>query len=437
MTRKKPELAPHDLEAEQAIIGSMLVFPEKSVPAAMSVLRSGEFYRDVHGIIFAAIAAIAMRGGAVDLLTVRSALKEAGKLESVGGAAYLSSITDGIPNSSNVRHYADIVRDHASRRAIIDACERIRTRAFEFGDPAKLVDEAVATLLAVVKSVAGDATVVGDGVRLYVESLIKGEVVQPIPTGFADLDGLIGGFRPLDLVYVAGRPSHGKTSMTLGAALNMAHSGVGVEYFSLEVPKQRLFAKVVSWESGASVSDLETGRATPEEYALAIEAEAKLASVPLVFEDSARTLSQIYARVRRLQSERPIGVVFIDYLGLMLSDDRRDSRQEEVAALSRSLKQAGRDLGVTMAVLSQLSRDPEGRKDKRPQLSDLRESGSLEQDADLVLLLHRPAMHSSKPEDQGVAELIVAKNREGATGSVRLAFVEKLARFGNLSRESE
>jgi replicative DNA helicase len=425
---------PHDLEAEKAVIGALLI--SDAAASVVGMLQPGDFYRVEHQRIFTVAAEMAMAGGGIDPLTICSALRVRGQLDEAGGAAYISGLTDGVPKSMNARHYAEIVREHATRRRLAEMGVWLVASAHSMTSY-ELMAEAPTRLFSCARAKDSETVLIESTTSEYVSALMSGETVPPMATGFADLDKLVGGFRRKQLVIVAARPSVGKTSLMLGMADNMAARGDACLVCSLEVSKENLTAKRVIWHARASKSRLEGGEASEGEYQRAHATTEALAGRPLWLNDTVRSPSQVYAVIRQLKAQHDIKCVFIDYIGLMIPEEKSESREREVAILSRTLKQIAKDLNVCIVALSQLSRSPESRKDKRPKISDLRESGALEQDADMVLLPYRPEMHTAKEEHAGIAELIVAKNRDGATGSIRLAFIAHLSQFADLAREEE
>jgi len=432
VSRIDTRLAPHSLEAERALLGVVLV--RASAWSEIASLVSGdEFYRDAHRRIFAAMSELSSESVAIDLVTLNDRLRRTGDLETCGGPAYVASLIDGIPKSANVSYYADIVREKSQLRRLIEVNNETMAMAFEESMPTdRLVDRLGFRLSEVVR--AGPVGLVSskEALENYGASLVSGELAQPIKTSYADLDSLVGGFRPGEVTMVAARPSVGKTSFLLGSMEAMAARGESGLLFSLEMSARALAARQLSWRSGVSVVDVDRGTASEDDYGRIGQALLDVPSVPLLFQTTAKTMSAIRAWSQRVKDERELHVIGIDYIQIVATEKEYSESRSRIAAVSMALKSLARDLDVCVVALSQLSRAPEGRSDKRPHMSDMSGSGSLEQDADLLILLHRQAMHDPKPENEFVAEAIVAKNKSGPTGVVKLSFVPRLARFGNL-----
>lgn len=428
---------PHSLEAEVAILGAALV-DVGAWPLVRSLLNGADFFRQAHRLLFVAMGRLADQGVAIDLLTLVEDLRRRGDLDEVGGPAYIASLVDGMPHSSNVEHYAIIVREKARLRALIHEAAALTAGAYEAAESADaLLDRAVGRLLGQAMAGRDGATRAGLAVQQYAQALASDTVAEPIRTGYADLDDLSGGFRPGELVVVAARPGVGKSSWALGAAVHMARAGCPVLFATLETTVPFLAARLMAWESGVPVATIEGRAATDAQYAAVGESLGRLDGVPLVFAESARMPSQVTALARRMRQDAGLGCVVVDYLQLLVSGERQSSLEAETAALSRALKRLATDLRVVVIALSQLSRAPEARRDKRPYLSDLRGSGALEQDADVVILLFRPELYKRTAENDGLAEVIVAKHKTGPTGVVRLRFDRELARFSNLTVREE
>lgn len=430
----KERVLPHSLEAERAVLGSILV-SDKAWPVAASCVVASDFFREAHRDIFAALNAMAERGVAPDYITLKDELQRAGKLEDIGGPAYISGLTDGIPKTSNVEHYASIVREKARMRRLIAEAERLRESAYsEEQTAAELIDGSVGRLIESVRLGGTDTPITADqAVRDYSTALLEGNTGQPTLTGFADVDALTGGFRPADFVIIAARPSVGKSSFGLAIAKNAAQPDKVSLFFTLEMSIQNLSERLLAWESGVSATSVLRGTATEDEYQRLAAAISEFNNGALLLQATAHTVTEIGGWCRRIQQEYTLGSVYVDYLQLVSSDINVDSKEAEIAAISRSFKRLAKELNVPMVIISQLNRAPEARQDKRPHPADLRGSGALEQDCDLLLLIHRPEMYKATDDNAGIAEVIVAKHRNGPTGVVRLYFNKDLARFDNLS----
>ena len=433
---------PHNLEAERSVLGAILVHNDAFNTAAQ-VIDGRDFYRDAHRRIFDRMVALSERGDAIDFITLKEELSRGGDLEEVGGPAYVASLVDGVPRATNVEYYARIVKEKATLRNLIYAANKILTNAYEADQESDLIlDEAESSILAV----ADDRLKAGfvPMHELVKESFPKIEqlfehkrLVTGVPTGFIDLDEMTRGLQPSDLVIIAARPSMGKTSLVLNVAQHVAAQAEHtVGFFSLEMSKESLFIRLLTSEAQIDSHRLMSGHIADRDYSRISQALEKLSSMRLFIDDTANIgVLEMRAKSRRLQVEQGLSLIVVDYIQLMSARGRYENRTLELASISRSLKGLAKELNVPIVVLSQLSRAPESRSDHRPQLSDLRESGALEQDADVVVLIYRDDAYNRDPNnpDAGTAELIVAKQRNGPTGIVRLAFLREQTRFANLA----
>jgi replicative DNA helicase len=437
---------PHNLDAERSVLGAILIDNE-TFNIAASVIDGRAFFRDAHRRIFERMADLAERSQPVDLVTLKDALERTGELDEVGGPAYIAALLDGVPRSTNVEYYAQIVKEKATLRALIFSANKILANAYEADQDADLIlDEAESAIF----SVADDRVKAGfvpmrDLVKASfpkIEKLFEhASYVTGVPTGFDDLDRKTRGLQPGDLVIVAARPSVGKTSLVLNICQHVATSGGIAGFFSLEMSKEQLFMRLLATEAKIDTYRLLSGQIGQREYGQITHALETLAEARLFIDDTAGIgVLEMRAKARRLQAEHGLSVLAVDYIQLMTGRGRFENRTLELASISRSLKGLAKELNVPIVVLSQLSRAPEARADKRPQLSDLRESGALEQDADVVVLIFREEMykHDDQPsENDGIAELIVAKQRNGPTGTVKLAFLREQTRFANLMKGTD
>jgi len=426
---------PHNLEAERAVLGAALLDPA-ALHEAMAVLRPTSFYRQAHQRIYEALLAVQARGVSPDFIVLREELTRLGQIDEVGGPAYVASLVDGLPVVSHVRQHAEIVREKARLREAIVAANRLVADALDGGTSDEVLDRGLRDLSLLAEPTSrGPVTELG-AIRDYVAGLSAGTHGVPVMSGFTDLDALLGGFRLGDLVVVAARPSTGKSSMALGVAQHAAAVGRPSAFFSLEMGMRALAARLLAWRTRIPTDRLERGQATLDEYARVSDVVTDGAESPLRIETAVRTVSEMTGWCRRLKQEHGLALVVVDYLQLLAPPERsRDSREVEVAGITAALKRLAVDEDVVVVALSQLSRAPEARRDKRPHLADLRESGAIEQVTDVALLLFREEMHRPKPENAGVAEVIVAKNRNGPVGVVRLAWRRELAMFADLERE--
>ena len=432
---------PHSLEAEKSVLGAILIHNEAFNHAA-ELIDSRDFFRDAHRRIFYKMVALSERGHAIDFITLKEELARAGDLEEVGGPAYIASLADGVPRSANVEYYARIVKEKATLRNLIHSASKILTEAYEAEqEPDILLDEAERAIFSIAEDrIRAGFVPLRDLVHdsfATIEKLqqTKGAVTG-VPSGFYDLDEMTTGFQPGDLVVVAARPSMGKTSLVLNIAQHVGTAtSMTVGFFSLEMSKEQLFMRMLTSEARIDAHRFRTGHLSEKDYGRLSHALGTLAEARVFIDDAASIgVLEMRAKARRLKAEHGLDLLVIDYLQLMQGRGRFESRQQEVSAISRSLKGLAKELGVPIIALSQLSRAPEGRTDHRPQLSDLRESGAIEQDADLVLFIYRPEVYEkdeTKPEDQGIAEIIIGKQRNGPIGSVKLSFLTQYTRFEN------
>ena len=433
---------PHNLEAERSVLGAILVHND-AFNLAAQVIDSGDFYRDAHRRIFDKMVQLNERNQAIDFVTLKEELARAGEIDEVGGPAYVASLADGVPRATNVEYYARIVKEKATLRNLIFAANKILTNAYEADQESDLIlDEAESSIFAV----ADDRLKAGfvPMRELVKESFPKIEqlfeqkrLITGVPTGFVDLDEMTRGLQGGDLIIVAARPSMGKTSLVLNMAQHVAvQPDHTVGFFSLEMSKESLFLRLLTSEAQIDSHRLMSGAIGQKDYGRISHALETLSAMRLFIDDTANIgVLEMRAKARRLQSEHRLSLLVVDYIQLMSGRGRFENRTLELAAISRSLKGLAKELRVPIVVLSQLSRAPESRSDHRPQLSDLRESGALEQDADVVVLIYREDAYNRDPNnpDAGTAELIVAKQRNGPTGIVRLAFLREQTRFANLA----
>jgi replicative DNA helicase len=433
---------PHNLEAERSVLGAILVHND-AFNLAAQVIDSRDFYRDAHRRIFDRMVALNERHQAIDFITLKEELSRAGELDDVGGPAYVSSLADGVPRATNIEYYARIVKEKATLRNLIFAANKILRNAYEADQESDVVlDEAESAIFAV----AEDRLKAGfiQMKDLVKESFPKIEqlfeqkrLITGVPTGFVDLDEMTRGFQPGDLVIVAARPSMGKTSLVLNVAQHVAtQPDLTVGFFSLEMSKESLFLRLLTSEAQIDSHRLMSGAIGQKDYSRISHALETLSAMRLYIDDTASVgVLEMRAKSRRLQAEHGLNLLVVDYIQLMSGRGRYENRTLELAAISRSMKGLAKELNVPIVVLSQLSRAPEARSDHRPQLSDLRESGALEQDADVVILIYRDDVYNRDPNnpDAGTAELILAKQRNGPTGTVRLAFLREQTRFASLA----
>jgi len=434
---------PHNLEAERSVLGAILVHND-AFNLAAQVIEPADFYRDAHRRIFDKMISLNERNHAIDFVTLKEELSRAGELDEVGGPAYVASLADGVPRATNVEYYAKIVKEKATLRNLIYAANKILTNAYEADQESDLIlDEAESAIFAV----ADDRLKAGfvpmrDLVKESfpkIEQLFEQKrLITGVPTGFVDLDEMTRGLQGGDLIIIAARPSMGKTSLVLNISQYVAtQPNLTVGFFSLEMSKESLFIRLLTSEAQIDSHRLMSGAIGQKDYGRISHALETLSAMRLYIDDSSNIgVLEMRAKCRRLLAEHGLNLVVVDYIQLMSGRGRFENRTLELASISRSLKGLAKELSVPIVVLSQLSRGPESRADHRPQLSDLRESGALEQDADLVGLIYRDDVYNKDPNnpDAGIAELIIAKQRNGPTGTVRLAFLREQTRFANLAQ---
>jgi replicative DNA helicase len=433
------ERLPHEPEAERAVLGAILLDPS-SLLMVLENLRDEEFYVEAHRIVYAACIRLHERGQAADLLTVTNHLREEGQLERVGGAAYLSSLVDSLPDVANAAHYGAIVHDKSVKRRLINAAQRILTTcSMDHGEAREAVESAQRDVYHIAEDTLAGGLVHIKGLaqnelRHLEESRSTHSTLTGLDTGFVRLNELTSGLQRKDLVILAARPSMGKTSLGVNICMHAALRGqLRVAIFSLEMAAEQLVRRMLSGEGRIDQKRLTGGYLAKSDWPKLEMAAQALQDGDIWIDDTPGiTVLELSAKARRLKQERGLDLVMVDYLQLMSGGVRFTSRTEEVSAISRGLKGVAKDLDVPLLVLSQLSRQPERRGgDHRPQLSDLRESGSIEQDADVVMFIVRPSVYDREVDDPRKAELIVAKQRNGPIGDIDLVFQHEYTRFEN------
>jgi len=435
---------PHNLEAERSVLGAILLHNDAFNQVA-EIIDAGDFFRDAHRRIFDKMVKLSERNDAIDLITLKDELGRSGEIDEVGGPAYITALVDGVPRSANVEHYARIIKEKATLRNLIFSANKILANAYSAEEEADaILDQAEHAIFAIADDKVRDGFVsVRDLAHSSLDTIeklhAKKELITGVPTGFTDLDEMTSGLQPSDLIIVAARPSMGKTSLVLNMAQHVGtKTGKTVGLFSLEMSKEQLFLRMLTAEARIDAHRLRRGFLGEKDWGRLSQAIGTLSETKIFIDDSPSigTL-EMRAKTRRLSAEHGLDLVIIDYIQLMQGRGRFENRTLELASISRSLKGLAKELSVPIVVLSQLSRAPESRADRRPQLSDLRESGALEQDADVVLFIYREDQYADKnapPSDaQGVAEIIIGKQRNGPTGVVRLAFIKEFTRFENLA----
>jgi replicative DNA helicase len=449
-TEQNGRVPPHNLEAETSVLGAILLSERALDPVLIEVrLTPDDFYWERHRHIFRAMIRLKERAepGPIDTTTIAAELEREELLEAGGGREYVQLLPNDVPVAANAAHYARIVRDHALERRLLDATREIQERVYRaHGDARDLVEEAEARLFQIAHDgTTGEVRAIGDVLYEEVDRLERlsreSIALTGTPSGFRDIDELTGGFQPGNLIVLAARPSMGKSALVVNMAEHAAvDHGRGVALFSLEMAEAELAQRFIASRAKLNGDDLRKGRVKPETWPKVVRATERLAAAPLYVDDSSDLgILDLRAKARRLHSKNPLGLIIVDYLQLMRHEGGRDvSRVEQVGQVSRGLKILARELSVPVIAVSQLSRAVESRPDKRPLLSDLRESGQIEQDADLVMMLYRDEYYQGDESERiGEADVIIAKHRNGPVGSVALAFMSRYPKFADLARESE
>lgn len=431
-------LPPQSLEAEQAVLGAILIDPA-SLVTVMERLRPEDFYRQGHQRLFQVMIELSERGEPLDLVTITSELRDRKLLEEVGGVSYLAELAEVVPTSANVEYYARIVEEKSILRRLIRTATQIASAGYSGGaEVAEILDEAEKQILDISQRRHRNGFVPIRDILMetyeHIEKLHykKGEITG-IPTGYTDLDRMTSGLQPSDLIIIAARPSMGKTAFALNLAQNVAvRSKLPVAIFNLEMSAPQLVMRMLAAEGNIDAQAFRTGNLTEEDWEKLTMAISTLSEAPIFIDDTPGvTVFDIRSKLRRLQAEHGLGLVLIDYLQL-ISGRGGESRQQEISEISRSLKLMARELNVPVIALSQLSRAVEQRQDKRPMLSDLRESGSIEQDADVVAFLYRDDYYNEDSEKKNILEVIIGKQRNGPVGKVELLFLKNYNKFLSL-----
>jgi replicative DNA helicase len=436
------DVPPQNLEAEEAVLGAMLL-SETAIGSVTEILDASDFYRGSHGTIYRTCLALWSKGEPVDAITLANELEERGELEQVGGASRVAELAALVSATANVEHYARIVKETATLRGLIRAGQEIvRLGQERIGETTELVDRAEQIVFDLSQErVRGDFDHIGPLLTESFERITKlyeaGVDVTGVPCGFRDLDRLTSGFQPGNLVILAARPSMGKSALALCIAANLGvRSSMPVALFTLEMSKAEVTQRLMCSEAKVESDRVRSGKLTQEDWPRLTAACDKLMKAPIYVDDTGSiTMMELRSKARRLKAREPaLGLIVVDYLQLMTSGGTVENRVQEVSQISRNLKVLARDLDVPILALSQLSRAVEQRHDKRPILSDLRESGSIEQDADLVFFVYRDEYYNGDESDQqGLAEVILAKHRNGPTGSEKLSFLRRYAKFADLA----
>ncbi|HEX2039126.1 MAG TPA: replicative DNA helicase [Acidimicrobiales bacterium] len=437
----RPRVPPHDLQAEESLLGAMLLSRDAIVDA-VEICGADDFYKPAHGHVFEAVTRLYGQGEPVDPVTVADELRRAGLLEAVGGPATLATLQANTPAISNAAGYAKIVEEHALLRRLIGVAGEIAELGYDVPDDvAGAVDRAESMVFEVAQRRVTDTTkplreLLSASLDRLEALYDRGEAITGVPTGFVDLDDRLSGLQPSNLVIVGARPAMGKTSFALNIAAHAAvEARVPVLVFSLEMSHLEITQRLICAEARVEATRMRNGRLQDSDWTKISHAIGRLGEAPIFIDDNPMvTVMDIRAKARRLKSREGLGLVVIDYLQLMSGRSNAENRQVEISEISRGLKILARELEVPVVALSQLSRQLEMRADKRPQLADLRESGALEQDADVVMFLYRDEVYNAESPDRGTAEVIVSKHRSGPTGITQLAFLDHYTKFANMAR---
>lgn len=437
---------PQFIEGERAVLGGLLI-DNDMLPKVVAILRPEDFYREAHRHIFSAILDLFGKNEPVDWLTLTAGLRSAGLLETVGGIPFLTELIDAVPSAANIVHYAEKVKERSVLRRLISIATEISTRSYEMQDDVdELVDQAEGLIFSIGESRIGPGFV-------HIQELMKSsfetienlyerkENITGVPSGFRDLDNLTAGFQRSDLIIIAGRPSMGKTSFALNVSMYAAmEARIPVGLFSLEMSKAQIALRILCARARVNLKTLRTGFLSPEDWSRLTLAVGNISDAPIYVDDSPAINSlELRAKARRLKKERNLGLIVVDYLQLMKGHAKSDSREKEISDISRSLKALSKELDVPVIALSQLNRQVEQRPDKRPHLADLRESGAIEQDADVILFIYRDEVYNDSPDNpkRGQAEIIIGKQRNGPIGKVTAYFDAPYSTFRPFTTREE
>ena len=438
------KVPPHDLEAEQAVLGCMLT-DRDAVISAIETLTEEDFYREDYKIIYRAILNLYNRAEPIDIITLKSELTSIGKFEAVGGLEYLAELPDKVPTTSNVERYIKIVEEKSTLRTLIKTANELITLGYDpTQDVEDIMDSAEKKIFNIMqkKNQTGYSSIKDILVDSFTELedlYNRKQHVTGVPTGFIDLDNKTAGLHNSDLILVAARPAMGKSAFALNIATNAAiQANVGVAIFSLEMSKEQMANRILGSVAMVDGNSIRTGRIADDDWIKLATASGELSQTGIFIDDTPGiSVMEIRAKCRKLKMEKNIGLVVIDYLQLVQGSNKRGggSREQEISEISRSLKILAKEINVPVIALSQLSRAPEQRPDHRPMLSDLRESGAIEQDADIVMFLYRDDYYNQDSEKKNIAEVIIAKHRAGSTGTVELAWLGNYTKFANLAKD--
>ncbi|MDD7472654.1 MAG: replicative DNA helicase [Bdellovibrionota bacterium] len=430
---------PHSYEAEESVLGGILI-DNFTINSAMEILKPEDFYKRAHSEIFKAMVALTERGEPIDAVTLSEELKKTNILDECGGLEMISRLASSVPSAANVIYYANMVKSFSIRRTAIHEASEVINNAY---DTEKNLDEFIDETEQRILSISDEKTeksfthigdIAQDALQLVERLYDKKKSVTGVSSGFSKLDDITAGFQKASLFILAARPGVGKTALALTFAQNVAlREELAVGIFSLEMSKEELFMRMLSSEARVSNSKLKTGKFPESDFPKIVEAASRLTDAPIYIDDTGGlTITELKAKARRLAREKKLGLIIVDYLQLMRSPTYKYSREQEIADISRSLKGLAKELNIPIIALSQLNRSVEGRDEKRPRIADLRESGAIEQDADIIAFIYRDEMYNPDTKDKGIAEIILGKHRAGPTGTVRVAFSGEYTRFDQL-----
>jgi len=440
------KVPPQNLEAEQSVLGGILL-DNLALNTVIEILETNDFYSEAHRRIFTAATELSNRNEPCDLITLSNLLKDQKRLEQVGGMTYLASLVDNIGSAANIAFYAKIIKEKSVLRRLIGAATEILTKSYDAGmEIDQVLDQAEHAIFEISedkirRSFYPMKEIIKDSFKTIERLYANKELVTGVTTGFDKLDEITSGLQNSDLIIIAGRPSMGKTAFALNIAQNAAlEAGIPVAVFSLEMAREQLATRMLAAEARVDSQRLRKGFLGETDWPKLTTAAGRLSEAPIFIDDTpAITVIEMKAKARRLKAEAGLGLIVLDYLQLMRGGAYKDSREQEISEISRSLKSLAKELNVPVIALSQLNRKVEDRTSRRPQMADLRESGAIEQDADVIAFIYRDEVYNRSDDnpDKGIAEIIIGKQRNGPTGTVKLAFQEKYTRFENLARTDE
>lgn len=435
-------IPPHSVESEQSILGSILL-DKDAIITVTETIKPDDFYKEAHKIIYECMITLSNKGEPIDLITLTEELRKQGHLNDIGGISYITSLSTIVPTTSNVKYYADIVKEKSVLRKLIKASNEIINLGYSGATKIEdVLEQAEKSIFDILQEKTSDDfksinLVLMDAYDMIEKLYTNKSDVTGITTGFKDLNKKINGLQRTDLILIAARPAMGKTAFSLNLVQNAALKGdASVAVFSLEMSKEQLVQRMLSSQSSVELKKIKTGTLNDNDWPRIIDAMAVLSDAKIHIDDTPGIkISELRSKCRKLKIEKGLDLVLIDYLQLMEGEGNNESRQQEISKISRSLKILAKELNCPVVALSQLSRAPEQRADHRPMLSDLRESGAIEQDADIVMFLYRDEYYHADSESKNIGEVIIAKNRHGETGSVELVWLGEVQRFGDKLRD--